>query len=168
VYLVFVLLQLLRDADKLKFWLGLCEEGAIPEAQEIPDGADANTANKDTLDEEEHEKFLTARAASGTLAMAVSADPAVGQALVKLDVARTIVSLLESCQPELVHRALVLVTELATAAEEVEVNKSNAVHLVEGGVVAAIGVVLKMANAQLGGIARDAAQALSKAIGKSS
>lgn len=150
--------------EKLKLWLGLCEEGAIS-AAEVLDGDDV--AQSEALDEEDQEKYLTARASAGTLAMAAGADVEVGQALVKLDVARTLVTLLESAKPELVHRALVIIQELASAPEDPEICRLNAVHLVEGGVVNAIGVVLKMGNAQLGGIAREAAQALSSAIATS-
>ena len=155
----------MREEDKLKLWLGLCEEGAIAEAEEVHEGDNATKEDK-LAEQEDHEKYLTARAASGTLAMATGADVEVGQALVKLDVARTLVTLLESSKPELVHRALVIITELASAAEDSEICRANSVHLVEGGVVAAIGVVLKLGNAQLGGLAREAAHALSTAIGK--
>lgn len=115
--------------------------------------------------EELQEKFLTARAAAGTLAVAAG-DAEVGKALCEQDCAKTVVAMLESMQNELVHRALILISELVSANEPADADqcKSNGVHLVEGGVVASISVVLKMNDAQLGGLARDAATALSAAI----
>ena len=88
-----------------------------------------------------------------------------GNALVQEDCARTIVGLLESEKPELVHRALVIITELLAAQEgDAEQCRAIAVHLIEGGVVQAISVVLKLKDAQLGKLAKEAASALSSAV----
>ena len=129
---------------------------------------------------------------TGTLAVAAS-DAGVARALLKSDCARTIVSLLNSEQPELVHRALVWITTLIEPREEddevgacgdgdepqgagqrqkaspnsdrrLTLQQRAAMHLVEGGVVPAIGVVVKLQVPQLGSIAKQAAQLLSAVI----
>jgi hypothetical protein len=117
---------------------------------------------------EQQQKYLSARAAAGTLASAAGADDDVCRTMCEHNCARTIGALLESEKPELVHRALVWITEMVTASEDASLRAQCAVHLVEGGVVGAISVVLKMGNMQLGGLAREAAQALSDAVGKGS
>jgi hypothetical protein len=91
--------------------------------------------------DERHERYLTARASAGTLAMAAGADERVCQTLCELDCAKTICALLESEQPELVHRALVWITEMTSAPENDEVRAQCATQLMEGGVVGAIGLV---------------------------
>lgn len=138
----------------------------LAQAQAGTADADAEIVPMSAPEKEElQEKFLAARAAAGTLAIAAG-DPEVGKALCEQDCAKTVVALLESMQNELVHRALILISELVTAPEDADLCRSNGVHLVEGGVVASISVVLKMNDAQLGGLAREAATALSKAINK--
>jgi hypothetical protein len=71
----------------------------------------------------------------------------------------TVVKLLESQRPELIHRALVLVSNLIATA-----GKEAAVHLLEGGVVSALSVVVGLGDAHLGGLARGVAEDLSRAI----
>ena len=168
-------------SEKLKLWLGLCEEGVGIDEDEA-ERASATAEVRKAVAEEVRERYLTARAAAGTLAVAAGADAEVCSALVSLDCARTLTALLESAKPELVHRALVWITEMVVTYElegeateeerqlqqkDTELRRRCAVHLMEGGVVAAISVVLRLKDAQLGGLARDAAQALSKAIGNS-
>jgi hypothetical protein len=159
--------QLLRMKDKVKLWLSLCQEGILSGEDDDLDETVTDEARRMWADER-HERYLTARASAGTLAMAAGADERVCQTLCELDCAKTICALLESEQPELVHRALVWITEMASAPENEEIRAQCATHLMEGGVVGAIGVVVKLGDAQLGGLAKDAAQALSNAVNNQS
>ncbi len=104
------------------------------------------------------EAYQTARAAAGTLAVA-SSDSEVCQAMIEEGCVTTIISLLESEAPELVHRCLVCIQEMVTAG-----GQNTAKFLLEGGVVPAIAVVVKMGDATLGGIARNTTMALSAAL----
>ena len=61
--------------------------------------------------------------------MAAGADEQVRVALCEQDCAKTVAVLLETAQPELVHRALVWVTEVASAPESEEVIAKPAQHL---------------------------------------
>lgn len=146
----------------MKLWLGLCEEGIVDDSEELDESVTPEA--RKAWDEERRERYLTARASAGTLAMAAGADEAVCKTLCELDCAKTICALLETAKPELVHRALVWVNEMASAPEDAAVRVQCATHLVEGGAVGAIGVVLRLNDATLGGLAREAAQALSKAV----
>lgn len=152
------MMQLLRSEEKVKLWLGLAEE-----------------YNREDNPEE---AMKTASAAAGTLAVAC-ADVEVAQAVVKASCAETIAALLQSESPPLVHRALVMMISLLTAgissdaaaaaAEDDgsgavdERQKQAAMHLVMGGVVQAIGVVLKLQIQSLADLAKEAAMLLSKA-----
>lgn len=157
---------MMRVGEKLRLWLGLAEDwdsGKESAEENLPPG-------------EGDQSYLIARAAAGTLAMACS-DPLVVSAMCKQDCARTIVSLLESQQPELVHRALFILIEMMTAAAEtegtVEATPSEekdeeiiskhavAMHLMQGGVIPAIGVVVGLGLPELAELAKQAAQLLS-------
>jgi hypothetical protein len=179
-------LKMLRHGEKARLWLGFSEEWdkeiddededaeKLDESKDNSDGnaSKASTGNQKNLnpadDMEAHmarlmkvsetEPFKTARACAGTLAVATF-DPSVCAAIVNEKCASTVVSLLESAHPELVHRALVMVSQLCGT-----LGHTAAKHLVDGGVVPAIGVVARLGNAQLGEIAKAAAQALSKAM----
>ena len=130
---------MLRVGEKVRLWLGLAEDW--------------------DREEEPREAYLTARAAAGTLAVAAS-DELVGEALLSQDCARTIKSLLESQQQELVHRALVLIIELLSLEKKPLLAK----HMMESGVIPAIAIVAKFNIPQLGELAMEAASLLSKII----
>jgi hypothetical protein len=98
--------------------------------------------------------------------MAAGVDDQVCVALCEQNCAKTLVALLETAKPELVHRALVWITEMVSAPQDEQMRLRCGTHLMEGGIVPAIGVVLKMGDAQLGGLAREAALVLSKAVEK--
>ena len=114
--------------------------------------------------DEQQQKFMCGRAAAGTLAVACGVDEEVCKVMCELDCVKTIVTVLESVQPQLVHRALVWIKEMATAPGDTAVRALCAKHLVEGGIVDAISIVLNMGDPMLGEHARDAAQALSDAL----
>jgi hypothetical protein len=138
--------QLLRSPEKVRLWLGLCEDWA---------------------NEENDEAFLTARAAAGTLACVVG-DPQVAEALLAEECARSIASLLESEEPELIHRALVMVIDLCEG--EADHCKKMATHLIESGVVPPLAKVMQMeiqGPANLSEMARTAGVVLSQAATKS-
>lgn len=107
---------------------------------------------------EETESYKTARAASGTLAVAAF-DSEVCAALLAEGCASTVTALLESARPELVHRALVLLQQLAENG-----GSQMAKHLVEGGVVPAIAVVVRLGMPMLTDLAKQAAVSLSEAM----
>jgi hypothetical protein len=140
-----ILSQLLRSPEKVRLWLGLCE---------------------DWSNEENEEAFLTARAAAGTLA-SVASDPQVAEALLAEECARSIASLLESEEPELIHRALVMVIDLCEGGTD---NcKKMATHLIESGVVPPLAKVMQMelqGPANLSEMARTAGVVLSQAATK--
>jgi len=134
-------LKLLRAPDKVRLWLGLCEdwdngcsEGEVPSQQSV----------------------LTSRAAAGTLAMAID-DEEVCAALVQENVARTLIKLFESENPELVHRALVLAAGLASSG-----GKAAAEHLVKNNILPALVVVANLVKEpQLKALANDAHKVIS-------
>ena len=139
----------MRTPDKVRLWLGLSE---------------------DWSNDESDEAFATARAAAGTLACAVG-DPQVADALLKEECARTIVCLLESEQPELIHRALVMIIDLCD--NNSELSGQIAVHLIEGGVVPPLSILMQTESTgpttgvNLADMARGAGIILSKAAAKS-
>ena len=96
-------LQLLSDASKLKLWLGLCEEWDID--------VDVDLSNDKNFDAAPH--YFAARAAVGTLAMACE-DLHVATSMIsdEADCAKALISILNSNQPELVIRALVVLQKL--------------------------------------------------------
>lgn len=132
----------------MRLWLGFCEDW-------------------DNADNEE--AFATARAAAGTLAYACG-DADVGKALLAENCATSILSLLESENSELAHRAIVIINELCELAE-VELAAQIATHLVEGGVVPSLAVMMQLDASSgdgqggvIGELAKNAAMALSNAI----
>eukprot|EP01035_Chromulina_nebulosa_P018083 gene18083-23731_t len=131
-------LKILRQPDKLRLWLGLCE-----------DWDNSNDPN---------ECYATARAASGTLAMAAN-DDVVANAMIQEDCSKTLLSLLSSEKSELIYRALVIIITLVET-----IGKKAAEHLGEGNVIQAIAVVLKINDEDLTQLAKDAAMALNKVM----
>eukprot|EP01039_Chlorochromonas_danica_P003633 gene3633-3978_t len=147
------LLKLLRQSEQVKLWLALCEDWS-------PNREECNHKEE----EDYKEAFLIARASAGTLAMAAQ-DEEVVKAMMKEDLPSTLVSLFSTEQPELVHRALVLLHTV------LEVSKGNdddsvAVRLLEGGVVPSMAAVAKVAQPELTSLAKECAALLSNALKK--
>lgn len=109
-------------------------------------------------EDDPQEALLTAKATSATLAM-TSSDETVADAIIQENISRSVITLLESEHPDLIHRSLIIIQSLVEAKGSVAAN-----HLLEGGVVPAIGLVMKLGNEQLNALAREVAQLLSKAI----
>jgi hypothetical protein len=134
--------------DKVRLWLGFCEDWG---------------------NEENEEAFATARAAAGTLAYACG-DADVGQALLEENCASSVLSLLESENSELAHRAIVIINELCELTDA-DLAGQIATHLVEGGVVPSLAVMMQLdassggaQGGMIGELAKNAAMALSSAI----
>lgn len=143
------LLKVLRAGDKLKLWLALAEDWSPNPDQCEHTGDDFKEA------------FQTARASAGTLAMAAT-DPEVVASMIQHDAANAIVSLLQTEQLELVHRALFIVhAMLSTEVAGV------AMHLLQGGVVPAMAVVTKCGVQDLTDLAKECAALLSAALNES-
>jgi hypothetical protein len=124
--------------------------------------------SEDWYNEENEEAFATARAAAGTLACAVG-DPQVAEALLAEDCVRSIASLLESGEVELIHRALVMIIDLCDG--DADHCKKLATHLIEGGVVPPLAKVMQMEMSEampvnLSEMARTAGVILSQAATK--
>lgn len=77
--------------------------------------------------------------------------------MVAADCARTIVTLLESENKELMHRALVIVLQMLSVEK-----REVAEHFLHGGVIPAIGTVTKVNDPFLADLAMQSAQALSQ------
>lgn len=123
---------------------------------------------EDWCNEENEEAYATARAAAGTLACAVG-DPKVAEALLAEECARSIASLLESGEVELIHRALVMTIDLCDGDTDLCVRLAK--HLIEGGVVPPLAQVMQMERIEsmpinLSEMARTAGHILSKAASK--
>jgi hypothetical protein len=133
-------LILLRDPEKVRLWVGLCEDWANEESSE--------------------ESYLIARACCGTLAIAAQ-DLDVCKALLKEKIGSAVTHLLESEKPELIHRALALVESLVETG-----GKECALHLLEHSCVPGIGAAHKVVqdNPNLVALAQRVAQLLSTAI----
>lgn len=122
----------------MRLWLGLCE---------------------DWCDESDLKEALnTSRAAAGTLAMA-SSDFDVCTALVTENCADTIIKLLESENADLIHRALIIISNLCNTG-----GKGSATHLVERGIIPHIGIVSKLSDSNLIGLAKEVAVDISNAM----
>ncbi len=134
------LLRLLRDPEKLKLWIGLCEDW----------GNDDNP----------EESFLIARACSGTLAVAVR-DNEVCMAFLKENGGTIVASLLESGRIELIHRSLAMAESLLDSGD-----KNVALHLLENGCVQGIAHAHSVlaGNPGLISLAQEVAQCLSSII----
>lgn len=102
--------------------------------------------------------FLTARAAAGTLAM-VAFDDGVCKALIAENCADTIKKLLDSCNPELIHRVLAMMHSFLSLE-----NEYFAKYLFENQIVPSIANVMKLGNHNLVELAREVATLLSHAI----
>ena len=120
-------LQMLRNPEKLRLWLGLCEE-------------------YDASGDPDDETYKTARACSGMLAMACG-DPQVCDALLTEGVGSSLVKLLESAKPELVHRALAILEGILDKVDEEThtslVNTEMTKHVLEAGIVQALSAGIK-------------------------
>jgi hypothetical protein len=102
------------------------------------------------------------------------ADEKVCDALLKENCASSIVCLLDSLCPDLIHRALVLVYEMLLVYPEGDNDSIKvATHMLEGGVVPAMGSVVKLRKQnsknnqqaeQLAELAKTVAQMLSRAL----
>lgn len=93
-------------------------------------------------------------------------DPEVAEALLAEDCVRSIASLLESGEVELIHRALVMVIDLCDG--DADHCKKLATHLIEGGVVPPLAKVMQMEMSEvmpvnLSEMARTAGVILSQA-----
>ena len=123
-------LQMLRNPEKLRLWLGLCEECDATDSSGKPD----------------EEAFKTARACSGMLAMACG-DPQVCDALLIEGVGASLVKLFESGKPELVHRALAILDGILDKIDEETqkrvINIEMTKHVLESGIVPALTASIK-------------------------
>jgi len=131
------LLRLLRDPEKVRLWVGLCEDWA---GEENPE-----------------ESFLIARACSGTLAGAAQ-DEEVSAALMKENIGSALTALLESGNIELIHRGLVIVESLIENG-----GKTASLNLLENGVVKGISKAHKIIQGtpHLVSLAQEIAKTLS-------
>lgn len=120
-------LKILQDREKLRLWLALIEDW-------------------DPAGEDKTEKFLTARAALGTLAVAAG-DEKVALALVQEDCGKTIQQVLRQEHEELIHRVLVLINQLLSH-EESSVQIAN--HLAQFNIIPALSVAAKFKNPEFG------------------
>jgi hypothetical protein len=109
-------------------------------------------------EENAEESYKIARATSATIAMN-AADEEIARALIKEDIAKTVIALLESEKVELIQRALIAITAVTQA-----IGIDGANHFLHGGVIPAIGIVTRLGNEQLATLAKETAMELSKAI----
>lgn len=128
----------------MRLWLALAE--------------DYDPAAEEAQDQDVKERFLIARAAMGTLAVAAS-DEQVAQALCEEDCVKSLRHVINTQNTELVHRALVMALQLLSHG-----NQSIAKHLMEGSLVPCIAVVATLNDHQLGSLAKEVAEALAAAV----
>lgn len=115
-------LKILRDGEKLRLWLAFVEEW-------------------DPSVDDNKEKFMTARASLGTLAGA-ACDEDVVNTLMKEDCGRTILHVLQIANEELVHRVLVLISQLLAH----ECAKQVANYLAQYNIIPSLSVVTRLKN----------------------
>jgi exonuclease I len=120
----------------VKLWLALAEDWNFEEEDASSQG------------------FLTARASAGTLATAAD-DDEVASAMIKEDCVRSLKSLLETQNSELVHRALVIIVQLLSNKR-----KDVALHLMEGGIVPAMSCVAEIQNEEIQKLGKECATVL--------
>lgn len=106
------------------------------------------------------EPYKTARASCGTLA-SVAGDLELTKALLKDGCAESFYNVLSSQLPELVHRVLVIMNDMARC-DCAGVGQ----HFLDGGLVPAIALITRMGEPMLADIARDTATAISQAISR--
>ncbi len=116
-------LKLMRQPEKVRLWLGLCEDWDNKESESV----------------ENPEALSISRACSGTLASACS-DVEVCKAVLKEEIGGTIVKLLQSKQVELIHRCIVMLNEILETHGTTEM----CMHMLESGVIAALTEALKL------------------------
>jgi hypothetical protein len=134
-------LKLLRQPEKVRLWLGLCEDW----------DSDASVGDG--------QGHLIARAVSGTLAVAVD-DKEVCDALIVEKCATSILKLFESENAELIHRALVIVGGLVSTG-----GKPAVAYLVENNIIPALAVIAKLVkDPKLAAIARSTADEVASAV----
>ena len=97
-------MQVLRNEENLKLWLGLAEDW---------DG-----------DEESSERFKTARAAIATVAIAAQ-DADVSKALFQLNCVETMLIILRTKNDELIQRVIFLIQQLMNSDESLEYLKNQ-------------------------------------------
>lgn len=102
-------LSMLRTPDKVRLWLGLCEEYDHASHSQADDSYNIN----------HDESFLVARAAAGTLAYSLC-DPLVSKACVEEGINSTFLHLLQSNNIELLHRALVMILEFICCSSDAD------------------------------------------------
>jgi hypothetical protein len=156
----------MRNEEKVRLWLGLCEDGC---SRSVDPDAETGSGTPSKEDGSmSKEPYLTAKAAAGSLAT-LSSDSTITDLMMKEDCARTLVALLESADGDLIHRALVIIMELLSSKEDVTERYAVAKYLVEGYIVPAMSssVVASSSQEQLGSLLKDAAQALSDAMSSS-
>lgn len=165
----------MQNEEKVRLWLGLCEDGCSRSADNDAEAGSSGIPSPSDVDTKQdgssmsREPYLTARAAAGSLAT-LSGDSTIADLMIKEDCARTLVALLESTDGDLIHRALVIIIELLSSKENATERYAIAKYLVEGHIVPAMSssVVASSSQEQLGSLVKDAAQALSDAMGSSS
>jgi hypothetical protein len=114
----------------------------------------------DGSDDDNNEKYLTARAAIGTLAVAAT-DEEVVFSLCKEDIAKSIVIILSTKNEELVHRVLVLLKIML----QHECSDQFASHLAEGNVIPSIAVTTSMNRPDLRELAKEVVELFTDKIG---
>jgi protein unc-45 len=137
-------LKIMRKPEKVRLWLGLCEDW---------DNADGG-----------EEAYLAARACAGTLASSVM-DPEVADAVLVENVGASLNKLLGSEKPELIHRALVIVSQLMGGDESVVeegLQVKMVTHFLEAGVVLSLTAAVKVCKnvPSLYTMAKDTAEKL--------
>jgi hypothetical protein len=110
-------LSMLRVPDKVRLWLGLCEEYNYA----------SNAQSDESYNIQQDESFLVARAAAGTLAYSLC-DPLVAKACVEEGINSTFLHLLQTNNIELLHRALVMILEFICCSTDPDVSV-NAEHI---------------------------------------
>lgn len=134
-------LALMRKPEKVRLWLGLCEEW---------DGKDSD-----------QESYLIAKACSGALAGACG-DQGVSEAVLSENVGVSLKKLLASEKPELIHRSLVIMSQLLQKDDDECGNVSMAKHFLESDVVLSLTSAVKCVQQipELHAMAKDAANKL--------
>ena len=134
-------LALMRKPEKVRLWLGLCEEW---------DGKDSD-----------QESYLIAKACSGALAGACG-DQGVSDAVLSENVGVSLKKLLASEKPELIHRSLVIMSQLLQKDDDECGNVPMAKHFLESDVVLSLTSAVKCVQQipELHAMAKDAANKL--------
>ena len=132
-------LKILRQAEKIRLWVGFCEDW--------------------NNESDEEQSFLIARACCGTLAVACQ-DDEVSKALISENIGTAACKMLESGNVELIHRTFALIQGM------VETYSESSNHLLSSGIVPAIAAASKTVDSipDLVSLAKSTANALSKSL----